>query len=133
MNVSSATQTQYTQATNKTDNNKEIFDPLKGQNLELETLDKEGNNLLNQILSGKSDEEKWKIKLNIDLSLSLEVKNGRLTHITDIDNSKSNVMNSLERYTKSQKELGNPDMIGAVSTAEKLLEAYKASNNTNPH
>jgi hypothetical protein len=133
MNVTSTTQTQYT-TTSNTANNTKIkegdIDPNKGQNYTLKTLDKEGNELLNQALEGKTDEEKWKIKLVIDLNLSMEIKNGELTHITNIDNSKSNAISRLEAYVTMQRKLDNPDMMGVIAASEKFLEAYKNSDST---
>ena len=130
MNVTSTTQTQYTQATNKSKNNEEIHDPFKGQDYILNTLDEEGNKLLNNILTGKTDEEKWMIKLGLDMELSTEVKDGTLANKTSIDNSKENVMDMLDAYIQRRKELFTPDMIGVGATAEKLLEAYKASGSS---
>jgi len=133
MQVTSTTQTQYT-TTSNTANNTKIkegdIDPNKGQNYTLKTLDKEGNELLNQVLEGKTDEEKWKIKLVIDLNLSMEIKNGELTPFTDIDNSKSNAISKLEAYVKMQRELDNPDMMGVIAASEKFLEAYKKNDST---
>lgn len=131
MNVTSSTQTQYTQATNKSKEKPEdYYDPLKGENYVLDTLDDEGNKLLNEALTDKTDEEKWFIKLQLDLSLSHEIKDGTLKRRTEIDNSKSSAINNLEAFVKMQRDLGNPDMNGAIAVAEKFLEAYKASGSS---
>ena len=130
MNVTSATQTEYTQATNKSKNNQEVYDPFKGQDYVLNTLDDEGNKLLNDALVGKSDEKKWLIKLGLDMELSTEVKEGTLSNKTTVDNSKENVMGLLDAFIQRRKELATPDMIGVGATAEKLLEAYKASGSS---
>ncbi len=130
MNVTSTSQTAYTTTINKTNNNKEALDPFKGQDYVLNTLDDEGNELLNDILTGKTDEEKWMIKLGLDMKLSTEVKNGTLANKTTIDNSKENAMDMLDAYIQRRKELFTSDMIGVGATAEKLLEAYKASNSS---
>ena len=127
MNVTSAIQTQYTTTTN---NNKKAINPFKGQDYVLNTLDEEGNQLLNDALVGKTDEEKWKIKLGLDMELSIEVKDGRLANRTAIDNSKENAMDRLDLFIQRRKELATPDMIGVGAIAEKLLEAYKASNSS---
>ncbi|NOQ30777.1 MAG: hypothetical protein GQ570_06610 [Helicobacteraceae bacterium] len=128
MNVTSSTQTQSTQKTDKKDLNEEVIDPLKGQNYVLNTLDEEGNELLNEALADNTDEEKWFIKLALDLSLSHEIKDGTLKRISDIDNSKSNAISKLEEYVKMQRDLGNSDMNGAISVAEKLLVAWKSKD-----
>lgn len=127
MNITS---TMYTQnIASQTVNNKkeESFDPYKGENYELKTLDQEGNELLNQVLDGKSDQEKWMLKLSLDMALSTEVKNNTLTNITNIDNSKANSINQLEAFINERKRLAAPDMLGTAAMAEKLLEAYKKS------
>ena len=130
MQVTSTTQTQYTTTSNTANNTKKKEETLDPNDHMLKTLDKEGNELLNQVLEGKTDKEKLLIKMIMDLSLSMEIKNGRLTHITDIDNSKSNVISKLEAYVTMQRKLGNPDMAGSVAASEKFLEAYKKNDST---
>ena len=130
MQVTSATQTQYIPTTSKTNTEQEIHNPFKGQDYVLKTLDDEGNELLNNALVGKTDEEKWMIKLGLDMELSTEVKDGTLENKTTIDNSKENAMSMLDAFIQRRKELATPDMIGVGAIAEKLLEAYKASNSS---
>ena len=90
-----------------------------------DTLDENGNDLLNNVLNGKSDQEKWMTKLSIDLALSTEIKNETLVNISDIDNSKSNVIDRLEEFVQTQRELGNPDMLGTIEIVERLLGEYQ--------
>jgi hypothetical protein len=130
MTVTSATQTQYTTTSNTANNTKKKEETLDPNDHMLKTLDKEGNELLNQVLEGKTDKEKRIIKMMMDLNLSTEIKNGRLTHITNTDNSKSNVISKLEAYVTMQRKLGNPDMAGTVAASEKFLEAYKKNDST---
>lgn len=125
MNVTSAIQTQYIPTTSKTKTDQEIHNPFKGQDYVLKTLDDEGNELLNNILSDKTDEEKWMFKLSLDMSLSTEVKNGTVVNSTDIDNSKDASIDRLSAFIEERKRINAPDMLGTAGVAEKLLEAYK--------
>jgi len=124
MNITSVTQTQYA---SKSKNNQEINDPFKGQDYVLNTLDEDGNELLNQALTGKTDKEKWMLKLSLDMALSTEVKDGTVQKIADIDNSRQGTINSLESFIKEKNGINAPDMLGTGAIAEKLLETYKNS------
>jgi len=116
-----------TTSTNNEKINKEGISQTKGQDYVLKTLDDEGNELLNQILEGKTDQEKWMLKLSLDMWLSTDVKNGRVENITDINNSRIASVSSLEAYIEEQKILNAPDIQGTGAIAEKLLEAYKSN------
>ena len=119
---------QDTTASKKTNTKEEIIDPFKGQNYLLNTLDEEGNELLNEALAGKTDDEKWILKLSLDMSLSTEVKNQTLANKTDIDNSRDGSIDSLEAFINERKRLFTPDMLGTVAIATQLLKAYTDSS-----
>ncbi|MFT5661293.1 MAG: hypothetical protein ACI9TV_001939 [Sulfurimonas sp.] len=129
MNVTLTAQTQYTTASANTEKtNKEGINPTKGQDYVLKTLDDEGNELLNQILEGKTDQEKWMLKLSLDMGLSTEVKNGRVENVTDIDNSKNSSFDRLGSFIEERKRLFTQDILGTDAIAQKLLEAYKSNS-----
>lgn len=83
MTVTSASQTQYTQATNKSNNNKEVDKEHKAEDiLQLdELLSKEGNAFFNELVVGMPAEDQIRIKLMLGFQMSIKsenVTNGKL-------------------------------------------------------
>ncbi|NOQ31040.1 MAG: hypothetical protein GQ570_07970 [Helicobacteraceae bacterium] len=59
MNITSSTQTQYTHSTNKSSQNNEVDKECKDQKILPvdELLDEEGNEFLNKLIAGMSEED----------------------------------------------------------------------------
>ncbi|MFA6196327.1 MAG: hypothetical protein WC656_06760 [Sulfurimonas sp.] len=119
MNVSSSTQAHYTNITNTIG----ISNTLKGEHYILDNLNEETNQLLNTALEGKSDQDKWMIKLSLDVAL----KKANIDNNTVGDTSEDTIAKNLQGYIDSRKDLPM-DMLGEERIAKQLLESYKKSN-----
>lgn len=159
MNVTSAIQTQYTAATNRTNNSREIEKRDKANRiLPLdELIDEEGMEVLNNLLDGMSlsEEEEQGIKLALGFSLGIksnEVVNGKLEIIReDRQLDFGTISNKLQKIAREEgqggflsqeiKEIANElisyytskiqeNLITKDSTIDDFLEDLYSGNST---
>ncbi|MFT5661291.1 MAG: hypothetical protein ACI9TV_001937 [Sulfurimonas sp.] len=108
MNVTSTSQTQYSTATNKTNNNKE--DDYRGLPTIEELLDEDGNALLNELVAGMSEKDANAVKLSLGFIMGIksnEEVNGKLVIERETGKLDSqSILSKLDMLSKEKNNIG---------------------------
>jgi len=124
MKITSNTQPSITSTQNKTKNSFGVpdFDPSKP----LDFLDDKGNEILNKLLEGRSEQDKISMKLSLNMAFhyipSLEHGN-QLHYVSNISTDHNSIKNTMQNYYDNNMK-GGDDRLGFLPIVKEFLSLY---------
>ncbi|WP_024954228.1 hypothetical protein [Sulfurospirillum arcachonense] len=122
----SISQVKNTEQVRESKNKEELSSSFNIDNHQLESLDERGNEILNQLLVGKTDREKSDIKVILDGMLMFEAhldSSGNPVFTVNKDTSEESILAKLDKKMQEQKaNTGNQEILRIMEQLKELYE-----------